>query len=216
MKTNYNDIIDVFLTFLNDERIKGDMLIYGSIVPYLISKKEPRENLKDTYILVETKEIKKFRKVLKELSKEYLFDIVDDSLYYGKDDYGFKMNYEGNIIGIFPYELYIDEFIIKTYKVDFEEKKIKLKTKVLDKVSSNSIVRQAMLTKNNLLKVCSPEYIMLYKVLKSKEFYKTETYKLLNQITDESIIKVLENSIAKIKINIETKKIKRKLFFNIF
>ena len=38
----------------------------------------------------------------------------------------------------------------------------------------------------------------------------------LNQITDESVIKVLEKSIAKIKINIEIKKIKRKLFFNIF
>ena len=43
MKNNYNDIIDILMTLLNDEEIASSIVVSGTIVPFLVTKKEPDE-----------------------------------------------------------------------------------------------------------------------------------------------------------------------------
>ena len=55
MKSNYNDIIDIILTFIKDEEIAKNILVSGSIVPYLISSKVSLGYHNDLYFLVQEK-----------------------------------------------------------------------------------------------------------------------------------------------------------------
>ena len=86
MKGNYNDIIDIILTLIQDDEIKDSIVISGSIVPYIISNEESYEHHTDFYILVEENKSNFIRDKLKKLSREYQFDIVSDSKCYSKLD----------------------------------------------------------------------------------------------------------------------------------
>ena len=57
MNSNYNDIIDVILTLVDDEEIRSDIAVSGSIVPYLVANKESLEHHTDFYILVKNKKM---------------------------------------------------------------------------------------------------------------------------------------------------------------
>lgn len=212
MKSNYNDIIDIILTFISDEEIRENMLISGSIVPYLISGKPSNEYHSDIYFFIKENKISSVRKKLKKLSRDYLFDIVCDSKNYINEDYGFKIKYEDTYIGIFPYEYDQNTFTIKTYRINKEEKNIYLKTKNICDVTRNMIIRQISFLKDKSIKLVSPEYIYIDKKMRERKPHNPtkETMELLNKICDESILKVLEESMSKMDINIKELKIKEK------
>ena len=67
--------------------------------------KESSEFHSDFYILVKNKYMNEVRSKVKKLSKEFEFDIVSDSKDYSKEDYGFKIKYQGTTVGFFPYTL---------------------------------------------------------------------------------------------------------------
>ena len=50
MKNNYNDIIDILMTLLNDEEIASSIVVSGTIVPFLFTKKEARKKIKKLYL----------------------------------------------------------------------------------------------------------------------------------------------------------------------
>ena len=211
MNSNYNDVIDIILTLIDDEELSKYILISGSIVPYLISNEESKDNHSDLYIYVDEDKMQFVRKRLKELSKEYLFDIISDSRWHSKYDFGLKINYEDTIAGFFPFCVKNNELIIKTYAVNEEQKVISLKTKKIPEISKNSILKYINVVKNKILRVASPELILATAKAsaKLKENYSNKTKELLNKQSDESILKVIEESVSKQKVNIVKYKIKK-------
>lgn len=210
MNSNYNDIIDVILTFAYDKQLENLIIVSGSIVPYLILNKESNEFHKDLYMFIPEDKIDFVRRKITKLSKEYLFDIITDSKKSSKFDYGFKIKYEDTIVGFFPYFIEENNLIIKTYSLDNDQKEIALKTRTIPNVTKNSVIRQINFNKDKTLKIMSPEFILVDKKIRDNSFnnMSKQTKELLNKISDESVLKVLTNSFTQQTVNIKKQKIK--------
>ena len=211
MKSNYNDIIDIILTLIEDPLVQSSMVVSGSIVPYIVIGKESYEYHSDFYILLKEKKMNYVRKKVKNLSKEYMFDVISDSKKICNYDYGFKMHYENTMIGFFPYSIIDNNFTIKSYSVNKNSKEISLKTKTIPEISKSSIIRSVRFSNDKNLRIMSPEYILIDKEVKEKEPGNPtkETMQLLSNIADEEVLNVLRRSINKTKIKVKTEKIKK-------
>lgn len=209
MNSNYNDIIDIILTLINDEDIKNNIAISGSIVPYLVINEESFEYHSDFYILVKSKKIDMIRSKMKKLTKEYDFDIISDSKKYSKEDYGFKIKYQGTMVGFFPYSLIDNDLTIKTYAINKADDKISLKKKIIPSVKKSSVIRLVNFSKTKI-RIMSPEFILAEKEIREKAPGNPtgETMYLLNKICDTSVLKVVRESISntEVKIMIKDKK----------
>lgn len=210
MNSNYNDIIDVILTFAYDKELENLIVVSGSLVPYLILNKESNEFHRDLYMFIPKDKIDFVRRKITKLSKEYLFDIITDSKKSSKFDYGFKIKYEDTIVGFFPYFFEENNLVIKTYSLDNDKKEIALKTRTIPNVTKNSVIRQINFNKDKTLKIMSPEFILADKKIRDNSFnnISTQTRELLNKISDESVLKVLTNSFTQQTVNIKKQKIK--------
>lgn len=210
MNRNYNDIIDVILTFSNDEEISKNVAVSGSIVPYIITNKESFEYHSDFYFLVKQKKIKSVRSKIKELSKEYKFDIVSDSSKYSRNDCGFKISYENTIIGFFPYSLIDNNLTIKTFSISKDKKEIRLKTKVIPGVSKNSVIRSVNFNGDRYIRILSPEFILANKEAREKQPGNPtkETMVLLDKLSDERVLNAVRKSVGEIKVKIDSKSLK--------
>lgn len=208
MNSNYNDIIDIILTLVEDEDIANNIAVSGSIVPYLVTNKESLEFHSDFYILVKNKKIDLVRSKIKQLTKEYEFDFVSDSRKYSKEDYGFKVKYQGTVVGFFPYSLIDNDLTIKTYGVSKDNSKISLKKKIIPDVKKSSVIRLINFSKTKI-RIMSPEFILSDKESREKAPGNPteETMYLLNKISDESVLKVVRESVSNTKIKINTKDI---------
>ena len=167
MNSNYNDIIDIILTFTSDEELFSDIAVSGSIVPYLVTNKESMEYHSDFYILVKNKKINLVRDKIKKLTKEYEFDFISDSKKYSKEDYGFKVKYQGTTVGFFPYSLIDNNLTIKTYAINKDNTKISLKKKIIPDVKKSSVIRLINFSKQKI-RIMSPEFILADKETKEK------------------------------------------------
>lgn len=207
MRSNYNDIIDVILTLIEDEDIQKNIAIAGSIVPYIISKKDSNEFHSDFYVLVKEKKINSIRRKMKRLSNEYEFDFVSDSIKYGNGDYGLKVKYENTAIGFFPYSLINNNLCIKTYAKMKDEGKIKLKRKLIPDVSKSSVIRLIPFNDDSTLRIMSPEFVLAEIETREKDYEYTtkETYRLLDKMVDESVLKKVRDSVKRTRISVETK-----------
>ena len=206
MNSNYNDIGDIILTVALDEDIINNIAISGSIVPYLAMERESLEYHSDFYILVKNKKMDLVRRKIKELTKEYEFDIISDSKKYSKEDYGFKIKYQSTTVGLFPYSLIDNDLTIKTYSINKEETKINLKRKLIPSVSKSSVIRLIKFGKGKL-RIMSPEFILADKEIKERNPGNPtdETMRLLDKISDESVLKVVRESVSNTKVKITTK-----------
>lgn len=206
MNSNYNDIIDIILTFTSDEELSGDIAVSGSIVPYLVTNKESLEYHSDFYILVKNKKINLVRDKIKKLTKEYEFDFISDSKKYSKEDYGFKVKYQGTTVGFFPYSLIDNNLTIKTYAINKDNTKISLKKKIIPDVKKSSVIRLINFSKQKI-RIMSPEFILADKETKEQQPGNptTETMYLLNKISDESVLKVVRESFTNAKVKMITK-----------
>lgn len=206
MNSNYNDIIDIILTLISDEDIKNNVAVSGSIIPYLVTGEESFEYHSDFYVLVKNKKIDMIREKVKKLTKEYEFDIISDSKKYTKEDYGFKIKYQGTMVGFFPYSLIDNNLTIKTYALDKGNDKISLKKKIIPSVKKSSIIRLVNFSKTKI-RIMSPEFILAEKEVREKAPGNPtgETMYLLNKICDESVLKVLRESISNTEVKIITK-----------
>ena len=210
MNGNYNDIIDIILTLIDDEQIRESITVSGSIVPYIVLNKESYEYHTDFYVLVKEKKINYVREKIKKLSKEYAFDVISDSKKYAKDDFGFKIKYEHTIVGFFPYSIIDNNLSIKTYSLNKENTKVKLKTKVIPNVTKSSVIRLVKFAKDKNLRIMTPEFILADKEAREKEPGNPtgETMRLLNKICDESVLKVVRDSVSNTEVKIRTKDVK--------
>lgn len=211
MNSNYNDIIDIIITLIEDEEIKNSIAVSGSIVPYIVAGKESYEYHTDFYILVKEKNIKIIRSKIRKLSKEYQFDVISDSKRYSKDDYGFKIKYQNTTVGFFPYSLIDNNFKIKTYGINKDNMEVRLKTKIIPNVSKSSVIRLTKFTGDKNLRIMSPEFILADKQTREKEPGNptNETMRLLNNISDESVLKFVRQSVSNTKIKVQTKRLKQ-------
>ena len=209
MKNNYNDIIDIILTFALDKELLDSMVISGSIVPYLVLEKESDEFCNDLYILVEEKKMNFVRRKLKKLSKEYLFDIISDSKVNTNLDHGFKIKYEDTIASFFPYSIVNNNLTIKNYWINKNEKTLNLKTKVIPNIIKSSVIRIINFSDDKNIRIMTPEFILIDKILKQKKSDDSNalTMKFLDEISDESIMDSLKESIKEQKVKIIRKKI---------
>jgi len=146
------------------------------------------------------------RNRIKFLSKEYEFDIISDSKKYSKDDYGFKIKYQGTTVGFFPYSLINNDLTIKTFAINKDNTKISLKKKLIPNVKKSSIIRLINFSKSRI-RIMSPEFIMADKEMREKGPGNPtgETMYLLNKISDESVLKVVRDSVSNTQIKIITK-----------
>lgn len=206
MNSNYNDIIDIILTLVDDEDISNNIAISGSIVPYLVTNQESGEFHSDFYILVKNKKIDLVRNKIKNLTKEYEFDFISDSKKYAKEDYGFKVKYQGTTVGFFPYSLIDNDLTIKTYAISKDNGKISLKKKIIPEVKKSSVIRLINFSKTKI-RIMSPEFILSDKETREKKPGNptAETMYLLNKISDESVLKVVRESVSNTKVKIITK-----------
>ena len=209
MKSNYNDIIDVILTLTEDESISSNIAICGSIVPYIVAKKESNEIHMDFYILVKQKKMNLVRNKIKKLSLEYDFDFVSDSKKYGNGDYGFKVKYEGTAIGFFPYSLVDNNLCIKTYAKMKDQGKVRLKKKVISGVEKSDVIRAIPFNEDRTLIIMSPEFILseIESRDKNSEYTTKETFRLLDKMCDYKILEKVREKVDDTKIYIETKSI---------
>lgn len=211
MNSNYNDIVDVILTLIKNEDIRDSILVSGSIVPYIITKEESKESHRDLYIYYKEKKEKKVRKVLNKLCKEYEMDIVSDTLEAIDKDFGFKVKYQDNIIGFFPYKIVDNKLTLKTYVFDSKEREFKLKTKVIEHVNKSDVIRSSYIS-DTKVRITSPEYI--YATLKEtedKDNYKDARYvDLLSRMCDDDTLEKLTNAARNTKIKIDKVKAKEK------
>jgi len=207
MKGNYNDIIDVILTLIEDEDIATNTAISGSVVPYIISNKDSKEFHGDFYVLVKQKKMKTIRRKMKALSDDYEFDFISDSIKYGNGDYGFKVVYEKTAIGFFPYSLINNNLCIKTYAKMKDEGKVKLKTKIIPNVSKSSVIRLIPFRDDKTLRIMSPEFILAEMETRngSAEYTTKETYRILDKISDPMVLKRVRESVDNAKISVATK-----------
>jgi hypothetical protein len=214
MKSNYNDVIDLLLTIIEEEEVRKSILICGSIVPYIILGEESKEFHNDLYVYVKRNKIDLVRKELIKLSKKYELDIVSDTKKLGKYEFGFKIKYEDTIIGFFPYTLINNKLTVKTYRVNTDEKKIEYKTKVLEGINKEDIIRSTMLS-DKAIRIISPEYLLVD--LEQKGELHNKTYiKRLTNISDNSKISKLRNSYSNIKVELESRNMVEKTpFLNI-
>ncbi len=208
MNSNFNDIIDVILTFVDDEEIKKNVAVSGSIVPYLVSNKESLENHTDFYILVKNKKMTLVRNKIKEFTKEYELDFVTDSKKYSKEDYGFKVKYQGTTIGFFPYSIIDNNLTIKTYSINKDKDKIYLKKKSIPNVRKSSVIRLINFQKKQI-RIMTPEFILADKETHEKEPGNPtdETMRLLDKICDEDILKSVRQSVSEENIKITEKEL---------
>ncbi len=206
MNSNYNDIIDIILTLTSDEDMSNNIAISGSIVPYLVTAKESFEYHSDFYILMKNKKTDEVRKKIKELTKEYEFDIISDSKKYSKEDYGFKIKYQGTTVGFFPYSIINNDLTIKTYAISKDGTKISLKKKVIPSVTKSSVIKMIRFAKTKI-RIMTPEFILADKEIKEKNPGNPteETMYLLNKICDESVLKVVRESVSNTEVKINTK-----------
>lgn len=206
MNSNYNDIVDIILTLVEDEEIRSNIAISGSIVPYLVTNKESYEYHSDFYILVKNKKIDLVRSKITKLTKEYEFDFISDSKKYSKEDYGFKVKYQGTTVGFFPYSIIDNDLTIKTYAISKDNDKISLKKKIIPAIKKSSVIRLINFGKDKI-RIMSPEFILADKELKEKQPGNPtkETMHLLDKISDESVLKVVRESVSNAKIKMITK-----------
>lgn len=211
MKSNYNDVIDLLLTIVEDEEVRKSILICGSIVPYIILGEESKEYHNDLYIYVKRNKMDLVRKSLIKLSKKYELDIVSDTKKLGKYEFGFKIKYEDTIIGFFPYTLINNKLTVKTYRVNTDEKKIEYKTKVLEEINKEDIIRSVMLS-DKAIRIISPEYLLVDLEQKGELHNKTYIKRLAN-ISDNSKIVKLRLSHSNIKVDLENRNMVEKTPF---
>ena len=218
MKGNYNDIIDIMLTLLEDDEVAKSLAISGSIVPYIIMNIESKEYHSDFYILVKNKNINYVRNKIKKLSKEYDFDIISDSKKYSKEDFEFKIKYQDTYAGFFPYSIIDNVLTIKTYSVENNNCIMNFKTKKIPNITKSSFIRNISFAKNKTLRIVTPEFILADKESRENEAgnMSDEAIYLLNKISDESVLKITREAIedAQIKI-IEKKLVKNDKIVNI-
>ena len=205
MKGNYNDIIDVILTLTEDEIIAKSISLNTPMK--LDHNKDSNEFHGDFYVLVKEKNIKSIRRKVKALSDEYEFDFISDSIKYGNGDYGFKVKYEKTAIGFFPYSLINNKLCIKTYAKMKDEGKVKLKTKIIPNISKSDAIRLIPFAKDRTLRIMSPEFILAEIETRNgdAEYTTKETYRLLDKICDERVLKKVRESVDNTKIKVETK-----------
>lgn len=210
MNGNYNDIIDIILTLIEDEDIMNNIAISGSIVPYIVMNKESLEYHRDFYILVKDKKIDLVRNKIKKLSREYEFDISSDSKKYSSSDYGFKIKYVGTTVGFFPYSIIDNNLTIKTFSVSKTKDKINLKKKIIPNISKSNVIRLARFQDNKKVRVMSPEFILADKEMREKDFGSDSenAIQMLNKISDYEVLKRVRNSVSNTKVKILTKDVK--------
>lgn len=200
MNGNYNDILDVILTVINnDEEVSNSIIITGSIIPYVILNEESKQIHDDFLFLVKDKKMNVIRKKMEKLYEEYEFEYISDSKKICKKDYGFEIQYEGTNIGFYPYSLINGIFKIKTYR-QISKSKILLKVIGFNNISKNTLIK-SMKFSDNKLRILSPEFMLTYLESKENNLNENNNTIMLKKVSDESIIKALKKSNIKCKVN---------------
>lgn len=208
MKSNFNDLIDVILTFVNNEELSKSVVVSGSMVPYLAVHKDSNEIHNDLCFLVKEKKIKKVRSIVDKLSYEYEFDIVSDSSKLSNYDHGFEIKYQDNLVYFFPYSIINNELKIGSYYT--EDNIITLKTKTIPNIRKENIIKLIKFDKY-YVRILSPEFILVQKENNEKNLREMNLpyIKILNKISDDEVLESIRKSMKKESVNINTVKIKK-------
>lgn len=211
MKSNYNDIIDILMTLLDDEEIASSMVVSGTIVPFLVTKKESDEYIRDFSILVKKKNIDSVRKKVKNLSKEYSFDVVSDSKEYTVGEYGFKIKYNDTYVRFEPYTFLSNNFKVSSYALSEDDKEIITKTNTLFNVTKNCIIRYTTFSNDKKIRIISPEYQLSKLELMNKKPFSSSSKvpQMLNRLSDESILKIVREKMQDENVDIKRQEAKK-------
>lgn len=205
MKNNYNDIIDIILTFIYED-ISDDIVIGGSLVPYLMLGREPKFTIDDFYILISEDKINNVRERLEKLREIYDFEIISDSKKLTRMDYGFKIKYEDIVVGLFPFSDKNNEFTIKTYSYNEKKRLVDLKTKCIPNLSRKKAIKKIFINESDEIMALIPEFTYVEEELSGNLIENKELCEILNNVSDIEVTLYIRDCIEKSKTNI----IKRK------
>lgn len=205
MKNNYNDIIDIILTFIHED-ISNDIVIGGSLVPYLMLGREPKFTIDDFYMLISEDKINRIREKLEKLREIYDFEIISDSKKLTRMDYGFKIKYENVVVGLFPFNDKDNQFMIKTYSYNEKKRLINLKTKCIPNLSRKKVIKKVIINESDEIMALIPEFTYVEEELSGNLIENKGLFEILNNVCDIEVTLHIRNCIEKSKTNI----IKRK------
>lgn len=209
MNNNYQEILDIILTFIEEEDIKGKLIYSGDIIPFLIKDIESDIYHNDFEIFVEFDDMKKVRRIMNDLSKEFDFEMMFDTDKVTTHDYGFRLKYDNTIVSVHPYTIKKNNLYIRTFSISSDLKKVVQKLKKIPNFNESEAFRTLEVKENKVIKIITPEFLLAE--LESKDDTNKKVLEMLYKISDKKLLKVIKKAIQKTEITITEEEIKAKI-----
>lgn len=209
MNNNYQEILDIILTFIEEEDIKGKLIYSGDIIPFLIKDIESDIYHNDFEIFVEFDDMKKVRRIMNDLSKEFDFEMMFDTDKVTTHDYGFRLKYDNTIVSVHPYTIKKNNLYIRTFSISSDLKKVVQKLKKIPNFNESEAFRTLEVKENKVIKIITPEFLLAD--LESKDNTNKKVLEMLYKISDKKLLKVIKKAIQKTEIIITEEEIKPRI-----
>lgn len=210
MNNNYKEVMDIILTFIDDEDIKDKLIYSGDIIPFLIKDKESNIYHNDFEIFVEFDDMQEVRNTMNSLSKEFDFEIIFDTNKVTTHDYGFRFKYDNTVVSVHPYTIKKNNLYIRSFSISSDLKRVVQKLKKIPNFDENEAFRILEIKENKVIKIITPEFLLAD--LESKDNTNKEVIEMLYKISDKKLLKVVKKAIQKTEITIKEEEIKPRIF----
>ena len=210
MNNNYEEILDIILTFINEEDIKDKLIYSGDIIPFLIKNNKSDIYHNDFEIFVEFDDMPEVRKVMGGLSKEFDFEIIFDTDKVTTHDYGFRFKYDNTVVSVHPYTIKKNNLYIRSFSISTDLKRVIQKLKKIPNFNEREAFRTLELKDDKVIKIITPEFLLAD--LESKDSTNKEIIEMLYKISDKKLLKIVKRAILKTEITIKEEEIKPRIF----
>lgn len=207
MDGNYEDIIDIILTFQEEELIKDKLIYSGSFIPYLMDNVKTSDYIDDVRIFVNIKDIDSVRKELYRLSKIFMFDIVFDSIKLTENDYGFKFKYETTIVTVSPYSFKEKNLYFRTFLINNDLKTISQRQNKMQRFSETNFFRTQNLNEDDSIYINTPEFLLIKE--QRKEESNIEIINILKCYTDKKLLNIVKKAFKNSEVKVKVAPIKK-------
>ncbi|HOZ54387.1 MAG TPA: hypothetical protein PKY25_03580 [Bacilli bacterium] len=209
MNNNYDEILDIILTFVEDEDISNKLIYSGDIIPFLIKDIESNKYHNDIEILVEFDDMRLVRKTIYNLSKEFDFEILLDTNKVTTHDYGFRIKYDNTVISIHPYSIKKNNLYIRSFTISQDMKKVIQKLRKIPNFNETDAFRTLEIKDNKIIKIITPEFLL--SDLESKDNTDKKIIEMLYKISDKKLLKITKKAIQKTETTLTEEEIKPKI-----
>ncbi len=209
MNNNYGEILDIILTFVENEDICNKVIYSGSVIPFVIKKEESNIYHNDFEIFVEFDDMKQVRRAIYNLSREFDFEITIDTNKVTAHDYGFRIKYDNTIVSINPYTIKKNNLYIRSFSVSQDMKKIIQKLRKIPNFNEREAFRTLEIEDAKVIKIVTPEFLLAD--LESKDDADKKIVEKLYKMSDKKLLKAVKKAVQKTEITIKEEEIKSRI-----